>query len=125
MGCGASTPVVNLAEVDGGMTSGIDGMVTTGRAGFKLKEKFFSGWSGDDFDIKDETGAVVLNALSLHNRMYFKKPDGRKVAMLQENLLDNLQTTYQLYSLTPNFEGQEPKETIDGVAWYRYGFLQK
>ena len=41
MGCGASVPEVDLATVDGGMTTSVPGLmagVTTGRTGYFMKE---------------------------------------------------------------------------------------
>ena len=129
MGCGASVPEVDLATVDGGMTTSVPDLmagVTTGRTGYFMKEKFFS-WSGDDYDIKDSAGNVAIKvagkALSMRDRMVLKDANGNKVAMLQKKILA-VRKTFQLYTYKPNFEGQESTETEGGTPVYRYAHIE-
>jgi len=129
MGCSASVPEVDLNTVNGGMTTSIPGLtggVTTARTGYVMKEKFFS-WSGDDYKIMTDTGQVALQvkgkAISVRDMMVFLDPAGNKIAMLQKKLL-SVRSTFQLYSYSPNFEGQESTETEGGTPVYRYAHIE-
>lgn len=129
MGCGASkkkSPPPDLSAVQGGQTSGICG-VTKERSGYVLKQKMFS-WSGDDFQVKDHTDAVAYvvkgKAMSLRDRMVISTPDGEKKALLQKKLAA-IRSTFQLYTYSPNFEGQESTEKdADDAPVYRFAFIE-
>ena len=102
MGCNNSVPV-DLSTPNAGMESNL-GPVNGEQVGFVLKQKLFS-WSGDDFAIKNHTGADAFkikgNALSLRDKMHLTDAEGKKMAVLQRKMLA-VRLTYYMYSYTSN-----------------------
>lgn len=128
MGCAGSTPVV-LTGLDGRFTpeQAVGGTVTDAPTALIVKQKFFS-WTGDDFKVVDQAGAVRFivkgKVLSIRDKMVITDHEGNKVAMLQQKLL-SLRKTFVVYTYKPNCEGQESTEDDAGTPVYRFAQVEK
>jgi len=128
MGCGSSTPL-DLSGSDGGFAAEqcVGGCATESSTALVVKQKFFS-WSGDDFAVKDQTGAtrfvVKGKVLTMRDKMVITNEAGEKVAMVQKKIL-SLRPTFQVYTYKPNTEGQESTEDDSGTPVYRFAMVEK